>query len=129
LRFKHRAALFFAQTGGRAQHAAGSAQNVVFFYRADGPGNIFKAEFSNKFRRLCVSRASFGAGGVMAEQTAIGFGKGLRQVKPSAHLFEFIGSTHNFSSLIYLLDFAGIIFNAFSPGNREHTVSTKKKRA
>jgi hypothetical protein len=34
----------------------------------------------------------------MAEQAAIGFGNRLGQIKPSAHLFKFSGSTHNYSS-------------------------------
>jgi hypothetical protein len=36
----------------------------------------------------------------MAEQAAIGFGYRLGQIKSSAHFLKFIGSTHNYSSIM-----------------------------
>jgi hypothetical protein len=39
----------------------------------------------------------------MAKQAAIGLRNGLGQVKSFAHFFEFLGATHNISSLMDFL--------------------------
>jgi hypothetical protein len=90
LRLKHRAAFFLAESRSRTKNPTGASQNVVCFNGANGAGHIFKTEFADKFSRLRIGRASFGAGAVMAKQAAVRFGNGLGQIKPFAHFLKFI---------------------------------------
>ncbi len=91
-------ALFFTQLGCGAQHAAGTAENVVFFNRSNGPCNISKPEFSDESSRVCLRGTCLGTGRVMAKKTAVGFGQGLSKIKPLVHLLEMICTIHSMTS-------------------------------
>ena len=89
------AAGLFTEAVGRAEFAAGATEDIIGFDGAYGAGDILKSQFTNEFGRSRVGRAFFGAGRIVAEQAAISFGDGLRQIEALAHLPEVYGVIHD----------------------------------
>ena len=85
---KASAAFLFAEPMGRAQLAAGPAEDVVLLDGADGARDVAQAQLADELGRPGVGRAALGTWRVMAEQAAVGLGDRLGQVQSFAHLLE-----------------------------------------